>query len=83
MFWFFVGVIVGYVIKEFIEQEVKSIGAKIVAKIQNGKKYYQHTVSEGNTLFGLQQMYGCPVEEILNAYLDKTKNVENKPNTSK
>jgi hypothetical protein len=38
MFWFFVGVIVGYVIKEFIEQEVKSIGAKIVAKIQNGKK---------------------------------------------
>jgi LysM repeat protein len=34
--------------------------------IQNGKKYYQHTVSEGNTLFGLQQMYGCPVEEILN-----------------
>jgi|APGre2960657373_1045057.scaffolds.fasta_scaffold57336_2 hypothetical protein len=23
------------------------------------------------------------VEEILNAYLDKTKNVENKPNTSK
>lgn len=35
--------------------------------IQNGIKYYQHTVSEGNTLFGLQQMYGCPVEEILNA----------------
>jgi len=35
--------------------------------ISNGKKYYQHTVSEGNTLFGLQQMYGCPVEEILNA----------------
>ena len=35
--------------------------------IKNGKKYYQHTVTEGNTLFGLQQMYGCPVEEILNA----------------
>jgi LysM repeat protein/ABC-type branched-subunit amino acid transport system substrate-binding protein len=32
----------------------------------NGKKYYQHTVLEGNTLFGLQQMYECPVEEILN-----------------
>lgn len=38
-----------------------------VVNISNGKKYYQHTVSEGNTLFGLQQMYGCPVEEILNA----------------
>ena len=35
--------------------------------VLNGKKYYQHTVSEGNTLFGLQQMYSCPVEEILNA----------------
>jgi len=35
--------------------------------VSNGKKFYQHTVLEGNTLFGLQQMYECPVEEILNA----------------
>jgi LysM repeat protein len=35
--------------------------------VTNGKKFYQHTVLEGNTLFGLQQMYECPVEEILNA----------------
>lgn len=35
--------------------------------ITNGKKFYQHTVLEGNTLYGLQQMYECPVEEILNA----------------
>jgi LysM repeat protein len=33
----------------------------------NGKKFYQHLVLEGNSLFGLQQMYECPVEEILNA----------------
>jgi LysM repeat protein len=37
-----------------------------VVNVLNGKKYYQHTVSQGNSLFGLQQMYGCPVEEILN-----------------
>jgi LysM repeat protein len=35
--------------------------------VTNGQKFYQHTVLEGNTLFGLQQMYECPVEEILNA----------------
>lgn len=35
--------------------------------ISNGQKFYQHTILEGNTLFGLQQMYECPVEEILNA----------------
>lgn len=35
--------------------------------VTNGKKFYQHIVLEGNTLFGLQQMYECPVEEILNA----------------
>lgn len=35
--------------------------------IINGKKFYEHTISEGNTLFGLQQKYECPVEEILNA----------------
>jgi LysM repeat protein len=35
--------------------------------VTNEKKFYQHTVLEGNSLFGLQQMYECPVEEILNA----------------
>ena len=35
--------------------------------LTNGQKFYQHTILEGNTLFGLQQMYECPVEEILNA----------------
>lgn len=35
--------------------------------VTNGQKFYQHTIIEGNTLFGLQQMYECPVEEILNA----------------
>jgi LysM repeat protein len=35
--------------------------------VTNGQKFYQHTVLEGNSLFGLQQMYECPVEEILNA----------------
>jgi LysM repeat protein len=35
--------------------------------VTNGQKFYQHTILEGNTLFGLQQMYECPVEEILNA----------------
>lgn len=35
--------------------------------VTNGQKFYQHTIVEGNSLFGLQQMYQCPVEEILNA----------------
>lgn len=35
--------------------------------VTNGQKFYQHIILEGNTLFGLQQMYECPVEEILNA----------------
>ncbi len=35
--------------------------------VMNGQKFYQHIILEGNTLFGLQQMYECPVEEILNA----------------
>lgn len=34
---------------------------------QGGKKFYTHTVVQGNTLFGLQQMYNCSAEEILNA----------------
>lgn len=31
----------------------------------NGKKYYVHKVQPGNTLWGLQQMYGVKVEEIV------------------
>ncbi len=34
---------------------------------QGGKKFYTHTVAQGNTLFGLQQLYNCSAEEILNA----------------
>lgn len=33
---------------------------------REGKKCYVHTVSDGNNLYGLQQMYACPAEEILN-----------------
>lgn len=34
-------------------------------KEMNGKRYYEHKVQEGNTLWGLQTMYGVPVEEIV------------------
>ncbi len=34
---------------------------------KEGKKYYNHTVVDGNSIFGLQQMYNCPVEDILEA----------------
>ncbi len=33
----------------------------------NGKKYYQHKVEEGNTLWGMQTMYGVPYQEIIDA----------------
>lgn len=32
-----------------------------------GKKFYQHKVEEGNTLWGMQQMYGVPYQEIVDA----------------
>ena len=32
---------------------------------KNGKKYYEHVVEEGNTLWGLQRTYGVSVEEIV------------------
>lgn len=32
---------------------------------KNGKKYYEHTVEAGNTLWGLQRIYGVSVEEIV------------------
>ena len=37
--------------------------ANVVDK--NGKKYYEHTVDQGNTLWGLQRMYGVSVEDIV------------------
>lgn len=37
--------------------------APVVEK--NGKKYYEHTVEAGNTLWGLQRIYGVSVEEIV------------------
>lgn len=36
-------------------------------KVIDGKNYYIHTVEPGNTLFGLQRMYDCPMEEIVKA----------------
>lgn len=32
---------------------------------KNGKKYYEHQVESGNTLYGLQRTYGVSVEEIV------------------
>lgn len=34
-------------------------------KIVDGQKYYLHKVQQGNTLWGLQQMYGVKVEDII------------------
>ncbi len=36
-------------------------------KVIDGKNFYIHTVEPGNTLFGLQRMYDCPMEEIVKA----------------
>ena len=33
--------------------------------VKEGKKYYEHKVEAGNTLWGLQRMYGVPVETIV------------------
>ncbi|MCR9173065.1 MAG: LysM peptidoglycan-binding domain-containing protein [bacterium] len=33
----------------------------------DGKRYYVHSVQAGNTLWGLQQMYGVPADEIMEA----------------
>ena len=45
-----------------------------------GKKYYVHTVEQGNTLYGLQRIYGVSVDEILktNPGLEKGLNVGQK-----
>lgn len=32
---------------------------------KDGKRYYEHHVESGNTLYGLQRMYGVSVEEIV------------------
>jgi LysM repeat protein len=34
-------------------------------EVVNGKKFYLHKVEAGNTLFGLQRVYGVPVEQIV------------------
>lgn len=39
--------------------------APIIEK--GGKKYYQHKVEEGNTLWGMQRMYNVPYQEIVDA----------------
>ena len=37
----------------------------VPTEVIEGKKYYIHTVEQGNTLYGLQRTYGVPVESIL------------------
>lgn len=38
----------------------------VASKVEvDGEKYYQHIVEAGNTLWGLQRMYGVKVEEIV------------------
>lgn len=37
----------------------------VPTEVVNGKKYYLHKVDAGNTLFGLQSVYGVPVEQIV------------------
>ena len=36
-------------------------------EVVDGKKYYIHTVEQGNTLYGLQRTYGVPVETIVSS----------------
>lgn len=45
----------------------QSYGQPETAKVAivDGKKYYIHIVEAGNTLYGLQRLYGVPVDEIL------------------
>lgn len=38
-----------------------------VTKTIDGKKYYVHTVSEGNTLYGIHKLYNTDLEKILAA----------------
>ena len=49
---------------------------------EGGKKYYVHTVEQGNTLYGLQRIYGVSVDEIVktNPGLEKGLNVGQKVN---
>ncbi len=35
--------------------------------VRDGGKFYMHTVSKGNSLLGLEQIYNCPVEKMLDA----------------
>jgi LysM repeat protein len=52
----------------------------VPTEVVNGKKYYIHTVEQGNTLYGLQRTYGVPVESIIrtNPGVDKGLNVGQK-----
>ena len=47
---------------------------------EGGAKYYVHTVEQGNTLYGLQRIYGVSVDEIVktNPGLEKGLNVGQK-----
>jgi len=47
---------------------------------EGGKKFYIHTVEQGNTLYGLQRIYGVSVDEIIktNPGLEKGLNVGQK-----
>ncbi len=38
-----------------------------VTKIVDGKTFYVHTVEQGNTLYGIQQLYKVEMSEILNS----------------
>jgi LysM repeat protein len=38
-----------------------------VTKTVDGKNYYVHTVSQGNTLYGVHKLYNVDLEKILNA----------------
>lgn len=52
----------------------------VPTEIVEGKKYYVHTVEQGNTLYGLQRTYGVPVESIIksNPGIEKGLNVGQK-----
>lgn len=52
----------------------------VPTEVIEGKKFYIHTVEQGNTLYGLQRTYGVPVESIIksNPGIEKGLNVGQK-----
>lgn len=52
----------------------------VPTEVIEGKKFYVHTVEQGNTLFGLQRTYGVPLESIIkvNPGIEKGLNVGQK-----